>query len=183
MDESFAQHVRRSSGFINGTGNALNNILIGNVANNTLKGGAGADTFVLGTGGVDVVLDFLSGKDHLRFKDGAEAPKIGDGDHVIDNATVANVPGAFSKLAELVIFTSNITAAINATSAANTIGSASAAYATGDIRLFAVDNGVNSAFYQFKSANGDALVSAPELTLVGTLQGTAQTVLADYAFA
>jgi Ca2+-binding RTX toxin-like protein len=43
------------AGTINGTGNALNNILIGNSAINTLTGGAGDDTYVISTG--DVVVE------------------------------------------------------------------------------------------------------------------------------
>lgn len=35
---------------INGTGNALNNVLTGNSGNNVLDGGAGADTLIGGTG-------------------------------------------------------------------------------------------------------------------------------------
>ncbi|WP_459991530.1 hypothetical protein [Methylosoma difficile] len=46
-----------------------------------------------------------------------------------------------------------------------------------------VDNGADSAMYFFKSAAADATVSNTELTLIGTLQGTAQTALADFAFA
>jgi Ca2+-binding RTX toxin-like protein len=40
---------------INGTGNALNNILVGNNAANTLTGGAGNDTYLVGTG--DMVVE------------------------------------------------------------------------------------------------------------------------------
>jgi Ca2+-binding RTX toxin-like protein len=44
---------------INGTGNALNNVLIGNSASNTLSGGAGNDTYRFGRGsGVDTVSDY-----------------------------------------------------------------------------------------------------------------------------
>jgi Ca2+-binding RTX toxin-like protein len=43
---------------INGTGNGLNNILIGNSAVNTLTGGAGNDTYIVGTG--DTVVEALN---------------------------------------------------------------------------------------------------------------------------
>ena len=46
------------TGAINGTGNALNNILVGNNATNTLTGGAGDDTYVVGTG--DTVVEALN---------------------------------------------------------------------------------------------------------------------------
>lgn len=134
-------------------------------------------------GGADKVLDFLSGTDKLCFLDGAAGLKIGDGDHLIDSGIAVAGPGGFSNAAELVIVTQNIAGAITATSAALDIGSAGSAYALGDIRLFAVDNGADSALYLFKSAGADALVGVPELTLIGTLQGTAQTAPADYGFA
>jgi Ca2+-binding RTX toxin-like protein len=42
---------------INGTGNALDNILVGNIGNNTLNGGAGADTIFGGAGNDTYVVD------------------------------------------------------------------------------------------------------------------------------
>ena len=42
---------------INGTGNALGNILVGNTGNNTLNGGAGADSMAGGTGNDTYVVD------------------------------------------------------------------------------------------------------------------------------
>jgi trimeric autotransporter adhesin len=197
---------------INGTGNTLNNNLIGNAANNVLDGGAGADnligglgndvlkgaagadtltggdgsdSFVFATvvGGADNVLDFLSSVDKVQLWDGANGLKIGNSNGVIDNAVLSNSHGGFSTGAELVIFTPNISGAITTSTAATDIGSASTAFAIGDTRVFAVDNGVDSALYLFKSAGADALVSSTELTLIGTLQGSAQTALADYTFA
>ena len=46
------------AGTINGTGNGLNNILVGNSAVNTLTGGAGDDTYVVGGG--DTVVEALN---------------------------------------------------------------------------------------------------------------------------
>jgi hypothetical protein len=63
---------------------------------------------------------------------------IGDKDHVIDNATMANTPGAFSN------------SSAGALDAA--IGSANSAYAVGNTRLFAVDNGMDSALYRSGTA-------------------------------
>ena len=48
--------------------------------------------------------------------------------------------------------------------------------------MFAVNDGSSSAVYLFRSSGGDAQVSASELTLLATLQGTASTELADYNF-
>jgi Ca2+-binding RTX toxin-like protein len=162
-----------------------NDILNGGTGIDTLNGGAGTDSFVFGTlaGGADGVQDFLSGVDKLRLLDGAAGLAIGNGDHVINNAKVINAPGGFANSAELVIVTPNIAGAITATSAAAAIGSASSAYTIGNIRLFAVDNGTDSAIFRFQAADADAAVEANELSLVVTLQGTAQTVFADYAFA
>jgi Ca2+-binding RTX toxin-like protein len=176
---------------LNGTGNTLNNLMVGNSGNNvldggagadTLKGGAGADTFVLGTvaGGADSIVDFVSATDHLKLADGALA--IGNGDHVINNGISTNA-SHFTTAAELVVINSAIVGVISASSAATAIGSATSAYSVGDTRLFTVNNGVNSALYLFDAADNNAQVDATELTLVGTLQGTAQTALADYMFA
>lgn len=187
----------------NGKGNGLDNALTGNAAANTLEGGAGndtldgkagadtltggngADSFVFSTvtGGADIALDFLSRVDKVQLSDSIHGLKIGNRDGIIDKAVLSNSHGGFSIGSELVIFTQNIKGAITTSTAAADIGSASSAYAKGDVRLFAVDNGVDSALYLFKSAGADALVSSTELTLIGTLQGTAQTALADYAFA
>jgi len=182
------------SATLNGTGNTLANVLTGNSAMNILNGGAGADTltggagsdiFVFGTvtGGADKVLDFVSGTDKLQVLDGVAGLAIGNGDHSINNAALINGHGGFSTLSELVVVTPNIIGAITTTNAATDIGNATSNYAVGNTRLFAVDNGVDSTLYLFKSAGADAVVSAGELTLLGTLQGTAQTALADYSFA
>jgi Ca2+-binding RTX toxin-like protein len=176
---------------INGFGNNLNNILIGNAAINILDGadgadkltgGAGADVFVFSSllGGTDITLDYLSGTDKVQV---SGAIDIGNGDAVVDLGTAVDAGGTFTAQAELVIINTNIVGAIDRVAAASAIGSAQSAYAVGDSRLFVVDNGTDSILYQFKSAAADAAVDAEELTLVGSLQGTAQTVVADYLFA
>ena len=45
------------SAAINGTGNALDNVIVGNTGNNTLDGGAGADTMAGGAGNDTYVVD------------------------------------------------------------------------------------------------------------------------------
>lgn len=186
---------------INGAGNSLANLLIGNDGNNILNGGAGADTLVGGgtdtlmggtgadtfklttaTGGADLIMDFLSGTDLIRLDDLATGLGLGNRNGVIDNAATISGPGGFSTSNELVIITGNIVGPITAASAAASIGSATSAYAQDDTRLFVVDNGTDSALFRFLSSAADAGVSYTELTVIGTLQGTASTGVSDYVF-
>jgi Ca2+-binding RTX toxin-like protein len=176
-----------------GTGNELANSLRGNGAANlldgkagadTLTGGLGSDTFVFGIliGGADRVTDFVSGTDKVQILDDVAGLAIGNGDHVIDNAALVT-SGGFANTAELVVVSQNLAGGFTTAKAASVIGSATSNFALGDSRLFVVDNGKDSAMYLFKAADTDTLVSSTELTLVGTLQGAAQTALADYLFA
>lgn len=192
---------------INGTGNSLANTLTGNAAANRLDGGGGNDTLVGGLGndallggagsdrltgssggdrfvfnsklGSDTLTDFLSGTDKLALSQAGL--KVGDGDTAVEGALLRAAPGGFSTHAELVIFGSNL-GALTASAAAAAIGSASSAYAVGRTALFAVDNGASSALYLFTAADGNAVVSATELSLLATLSGTASTAIADYLF-
>lgn len=199
--------VLTGTGAINGIGNAAANLIAGNDGANTLRGGAANDTLsggggadlLLGddgsdrlTGGIgadaflfnstvgsDLVTDFVSGTDKMHFSQAAL--RVGDGDLLVEGALLRGAPGGFTTAAELVIFTVNA-AALDATAAAAQIGSASGAYAIGATRLFAIDNGTSSAVFRFTAADANATVSASELALVATLQGTAATALADYVF-
>lgn len=184
---------------VSGTGNALANVMTGNAAGNrlsgglgndtlnglggkdTLTGGGGQDTFVLrheGAGVADTITDFASGTDKLRI-----VQKLGDGDPVVEGGTVTAGPGGFAASAELVIVKGSTAGTFDATSAAAAIGSATSAYATGYQALFAVNNGSDTALYLFTSSGNDAQVSAGELGLLATLQGTASTALGDYVWA
>lgn len=194
LGENLENLILQGTANANANGNELNNNLQGNSGINILRGyegadiltgGGGGDTFVFATtsGGADVVTDFISGIDYLRLRDGNSELNIGDGDHIIDTPTVSNLPVTFSNQAELVIITPDIVGVIDTLSAAARIVSASAAYVVGDTRLFVVDNGFDSGVFLFESADADAQVTANELTLVGTLQGINNTVLADYVFA
>lgn len=193
---------------IAGAGNELGNSLQGNIGNNrllgylgndtlngatgndTLIGGTGSDTLTGGTGndsfvfdnlqGADRITDFVTDQDKLTFS--LSTLHIGDSDTVIDGALIRSASGGFGATAELVIFTQNIVGSITTSNAAATIGSASSAYAVGDKRLFAVDNGSETAVYQFHSSGADALISASELTLLGTAANTPATSLSDYQF-
>ncbi|MGH8623219.1 MAG: VCBS domain-containing protein, partial [Burkholderiales bacterium] len=56
---------------LKGTGNALDNVLVGNRGDNRLKGALGADTYVYGLGGGDDVIEESgSEKDTLQFGEG-----------------------------------------------------------------------------------------------------------------
>ena len=162
-------------------GNAAANVLTGGDGADTLTGGGGANTFVFNSsvGGFDTITDWLSAADTFRFS--MAGLPVGDGDTTVENAVVRAAPGGFSNAAELVVFTSNIVGAIDASSAAAKIGSATAAYAVGADVLFAVDNGTQTGVFLFQSADGDALVSAAELTQIALVNGD-QTALSDYVF-
>lgn len=192
---------------IRGTGNSQGNALTGNGAGNLLSGGAGNDTLVGGagndilsggagtdriTGGTgsdvivldnrsssDIVLDFVSGTDDLRFRMGTL--NVGDGDLSVEGAVTRNAAGGFSASAELVIFSTDV-ASLSAANAAAAIGSASSAYAVGRTALFVVDTGASSGVFLFTAADANSAVSASELTLLATLSGTGSTGVGDYVF-
>lgn len=173
------------SASINGTGNELANTIKANTGANILTGGLGADTFVLKPGSqplasaADRITDFVSGSDRLLISQ--TGLPIGDGDALLEGATLSAGPGGFSTAAELVVITGNLAGLVNSTSlAAAAIGSASSAYAIGARALFVVDNGADSGVYLFSSAGNDAQVSGSELTLLATLTSTASTTLGDY---
>jgi Ca2+-binding RTX toxin-like protein len=181
-----------------GTGNALDNLLVGGIGADRLSGGAGDDVLVGGagadtlTGGdgrdlfvldkgdkADTLADFKSGIDQILFDTPALA--IGNRDAVLDGATLAAGKGDFAAAAELVIVTTNAKT-LDAAGAAAVIGSAQSAYVKGATALFVVDTGVSSAVFKFTAAAEDAQVSAGELTLIATLTGVPATTLADFAF-
>ena len=198
--------VLTGSAAINGTGNSLANQITGNGAANTLRGGAGNDTLSGGAGndvlvggagsdrlsggagkdifqfdsktGSDTITDFKSVDDTFRFSQAAL--RIGDGDTTVDGFAVRNVSGGFSAATEVVVFTPDA-ASLTAGGAAAVIGSAASSFATGATRLFVVDNGSDSGIFLFSSSSANAQVSASELTLLATFNGTS-TVASDYVF-
>ncbi len=160
------------------SGGGGNDTLTGAAGNDQLTGGAGADDFVLASAvGSDTITDFLTGTDDIAVRRAVFG--IGDGDLLLEGARTRAGPGNFDTAAELVIFTAN-QGALTADAAATAIGSANAAYAVGDDRLFVIDNGTSSAVFLFTASDANAQVSAAELTLLATLTGTASTAVADY---
>lgn len=113
--------------------------------------------------------------------------KVGDGDTIVENAaTVSDTATTFAQGAELVIFgnTLDYNSISDATVVSSAIGSADAAYAIDDTRLFIVQTGTgdydSSAIWQFKAVNADAVVESNEITLIATVD--AATQLAGYSF-
>lgn len=176
--------------------------LKGDAGNDTLQGGAGNDVIsdkegidlMTGGAGVDLFLadiapavghwkpvmitvtDFERGVDHAGF----EPHRAGSRNLNINGGTKIDEPGGFANDAEMVIVTTNIDGPITAESAAAVIGSATAAYRTDSYRLFVVDDGTDTAIFQFDSGDNDAQVEAGELALLMVLQGVAKTSISDY---
>lgn len=146
--------------------------------------GSGIYNFVAGA----TIGDFEQGLDGVAIA----KEFVGDLDTVIDGAVVKSTAGGtFSSSAELVLvradvadsFASSTTAffdTISATAVIDAIGSASAAIGVNETRLFAVDDGTNSALFLFQSNNGDAAVTIDELYLLGVVTGQASLNASDF---
>jgi Ca2+-binding RTX toxin-like protein len=171
--------LKGGSGADDLSGGKGDDTMSGGGGNDELSGGGGNDDFLFNHSvGSDTITDFLSGSDDLVFSQGLYA--FGDGDKVIEGYERSSKPGDFSANAELVIVTTNIAGDITASSAAAVIGRASGSYDIGDTVLFAVDNGISTGLFAFHAADANATIGASELTLLGTLDLCASTVLADY---
>jgi hypothetical protein len=107
--------------------------------------------------------------------------RIGDGDLRVEGAVTRTVPGGYSRNAELVVFTRDAAGLSNAQAAA-AIGSATSPFAAGARRLFVVDTGTRTGVYRLLSSAANSAVSAGELTLLATLEGTPRTTPGDYVF-
>jgi hypothetical protein len=128
-----------------------------------------------------VVTDFQSGTDRVAIRAGFTGFLLGDADDLLEGGVSIAGPGGFDPSAELVVLTTNL-ATLGASAAAAAIGSANTAYTAGRTALFAVDNGASSQLYLFTSSGADAVVSAAELQLLVTLEGTPATAVSDYFF-
>jgi Ca2+-binding RTX toxin-like protein len=117
---------------------------------------------------------------------------VGNLDTTIDGAVVKAVAGGtFSSSAELVIVRADVADTfvyshssffdpISAPAVTAVIGSASAAIAVNDTRLFVVDDGTNSALFLFQSNNGDATVAGDELYLLAAITEQSALTAADF---
>jgi Ca2+-binding RTX toxin-like protein len=184
----------------NVVGTDFADVIVGNGDANLIRGGKGADT-LSGGGAADVfefgyyrfgpgpapapdavvVTDFQSGTDRVAIRAGFTGFLLGDADDLLEGGVSIAGPGGFDPSAELVVLTTNL-ATLGASAAAAAIGSANTAYTAGRTALFAVDNGASSQLYLFTSSGADAVVSAAELQLLVTLEGTPATAVSDYFF-
>lgn len=192
---------------LNATGQTVA-LLSYNTSGDHLSGGAGNDTFrfseaygstaeysneYLATG--HFVADFASGSDKLSIS----KTLVGNGDTTLTSAaatagTAYVAPTTtFSKSAELVIFSgdvgvefsygsfSGINGYVTALQVATALGSADANFAVGDERLFVLNDGEDSAIFQFVSANTDAVVTGAEVKLIGVVSADASLVASDFS--
>jgi hypothetical protein len=134
----------------------------------------------------DLITDFGAG-DKIQF---ARA-MVGDGDALLENVALkAAAGGTFAKTAEMVIVQANMSETISANTSywqnidasavVAQIGTADAAFALADKRLFVVDDGNDSAIFQFTSANADAVVSAAELELIAVVNDASTLSSTDF---
>ncbi len=147
---------------------------------------SGSGVYVFANGAT--IGDFEQGTDLIAVAAGF----VGDGDDSLDGAVVkASAGGTFSASAELVIFRTDIAdeiafsttsffSPIDAASVTAVIGSANAAFAVSETRLFVVDDGTNSALFLFQANNNNAVVDADELYLLTAVTGQANLGVADF---
>ncbi|QBE62422.1 beta strand repeat-containing protein [Pseudoduganella lutea] len=154
------------------SGDAGSDTLVGGAGKDALTGGAGNDEFRLDLGSLDTVVDFTAGSDTVSF-DVTGVTLAGDG--VVQWAST----GGFSADAGMVVF-DNDAGALTTKAVAEAIGSATQAYAKGDIALFAIDDGQSTAVFKFVSGGSDAVVASNELTQIATLTGVQDASLVDF---
>ncbi|WP_127995840.1 beta strand repeat-containing protein [Piscinibacter defluvii] len=146
--------------------------------------GSGVWEFAYGA----TIFDFEQGTDLIAVTSGF----VGDGDGTLDGAVVkATAGGTFAAGAELVIFRTDIADEIafsgssffdpiDAGSVTAVIGSASAAFAANETRLFVVDDGTHSALFLFQASDNNAAVTADELFLLAAVTGQSALTAADF---
>lgn len=156
------------------------------IDNGVVETSTGSGEFVYAAG--STIGDFEQGLDLIAVAAGF----VGDGDTTLDGAAVkASAGGTFAQGAELVIFRTNIADQIafsassffdpiDAASVVAVIGSASAAFAVNETRLFVVDDGTNSALFLFQANDNNAVVAIDELYLLAAVTGQANLGIADF---
>jgi Ca2+-binding RTX toxin-like protein len=150
-------------------GDGLDSLMAVDAGIAVLEGGAGSDTFVLAAreagGRNDVELpDFTTLVDHIGISQ--SALRVGDGDLDLEGAVEVTGPGGFDASAELVVISTPVGGALTLESAAAAIGSANQGYAVGRTALFVAGTGSQFGVFYFSSLDGDATVSAEELSFL-----------------
>lgn len=163
-------------GNLHGTGHGGDEYIGGNWGNNVLSGGVGGKDTLDGKAGSDLFVISDIAWDNIRDMEIGEKVKvdqahvsIGDGDNVVDGAVTITGPGGFSRNAEFVMLAKDVLiSGPSFEDAAAAIGSADAAYAIGETRLFGMsyNQGVGTLLFYFQSLDGDAMVDADELTVL-----------------
>jgi Ca2+-binding RTX toxin-like protein len=133
--------------------------------------------------------DFQSGSDKIQFA----KSMVGDADTLLEGVTIkATAGGTFTQTSEMVIVQADLATKfgstmsygywnpIAGTDVVTAIGTANAAFAIGDKRLFVVDDGISSAMFQFVSGDANAVVSTAELKLIGVVDGQTNLTTADF---
>jgi hypothetical protein len=151
-------------------GNRGNDVLIGGEGNDLLFGGVNIDQFVFDSLiGHDTIADFGDG-DKIVLSRAGLGP-IGDGDLVIEGVPSRPERG-FTNQAELVVLVSSALPG-SLEEAAAAIGSATSPYGQGYSAIFVVRSAAGSNVYLFDATDGDAAVSATELTLIAVAENRA----------
>jgi Ca2+-binding RTX toxin-like protein len=137
------------SAAINGTGNALSNVLTGNSAANSISGGGGNDT-IIGSGGNDT-LDGGTGNDNLSGGSGNDRLTGGAGNDTLDGGTGNDslTGGDGVDTASYNGSAAAVTVNLSLTSAQNTVGA-------GTDTLITIENLIGSARNDTLTGNANA---------------------------
>ncbi|WUR13860.1 M10 family metallopeptidase C-terminal domain-containing protein [[Empedobacter] haloabium] len=171
LDGGIEQLRFTGTGAFAGTGSELDNILVGGAWNDRLDGGAGNDTLVGGAG--SDTLTGGAGNDTFVLRLSASADRVTDFVSGSDRLEIDAGRGA-----SLTIVT-RAAADLTQAAAARAIGPADQAHAIGASALFVVNDGTSTALFRFQSADGNATVSAGELTQIAQLTGVGAVTVND----
>jgi hypothetical protein len=189
-------------------GEAGNNVITGSSIQDTIAGAAGTDTIALASGGNDIVEynavteggavgaggtfaagDSITGMtitgangvvDDFDFN--AIASIALNGGNVTYEAAAATAATGTNTVIEITGATAaSLTSTANVLTAIGNISGQAAAFATGDVHIFLIDEAGNANFgvYAYTEADGLATVAQGDLTLLATVVGTAGSFDAD----